>query len=144
MSALVISSEEQLLEEVAKPLVQCLTPGMVVHFHGNLGAGKTTLVRYLLQVMGFSGRVKSPTYTLVESYPVSSGLTVHHFDLYRLHDPMELELMGIRDYIDPGSLCFIEWPEKGGALTPPADYDIGIEVKGDLRYVTMDGLSDQK
>lgn len=107
--------------EIATEYASKLKAGNVVFLHGNLGAGKTTFVKGILRSLGYDGNVKSPTYTLVESYEFD-GLTIHHFDLYRLADPEELEWIGFRDYFNENSVCFIEWPEKGeGFLSNPSD-----------------------
>ena len=89
-----------------------LQTGGLVFLHGDLGAGKTTLARGILQGLGFGGQVRSPTYTLVERYPTEHVL-VCHYDLYRMADPQELEFIGARDDLVPGNLCLIEWPERG-------------------------------
>lgn len=107
---------------------------LVVFLHGQLGAGKTTLVRGILRGLGFTGHVKSPTYTLVETYDVERG-SVFHFDFYRLHDPDELELMGIQDYFAPNAMCLIEWPDMGRGYLPLPDIDCYIELQTTGRHV---------
>lgn len=117
-----------------------LTPGVVVFVNGDLGMGKTTLARGVIQSLGHSGAVKSPTYTLVEPYELPR-FTVYHFDLYRLGDPEELEFMGVRDYFDGRSVCLIEWSQRGAGFLPSADLVINIEREGLGRKVWLQAFS---
>ncbi len=120
----------------AARLALVLQPGLVIYLRGNLGAGKTTLVRALLHALGYTGRVKSPTYTLVERYEVA-GLHLRHFDLYRFRDAEEWESSGFRDEFDGQNICLVEWPEQATGLLPPADISITLDILQDGRELTL-------
>jgi tRNA threonylcarbamoyladenosine biosynthesis protein TsaE len=118
------SEEEQ--EQIGVRLARALEEGCVVWLQGDLGTGKTTLVRGLLRGLGHRGAVKSPTYTLMEPYEVA-GRDVFHLDLYRLSDPGELEYLGVRDLLGDRAVLLVEWPERGVGELPPADLSIHID-----------------
>lgn len=126
MSETFILPTEQDMLDFGLPLAARLADGGVVYLSGDLGVGKTTLVRGLLRAMGHQGRFKSPSYGLIESYEVD-GLEVHHLDLYRLGDAEEIEYLGIADLLDEHSLLLVEWAEKGAGFLPPATLQIRIE-----------------
>jgi tRNA threonylcarbamoyladenosine biosynthesis protein TsaE len=104
--------------------------GLVLHLRGDLGAGKTTLVRGLLRALGYRGRVKSPTYTLVEPY-TDLRLNLYHFDFYRFKDRSEWLSSGFREHFNPESLCVVEWPERAGNLIAAPDLDIQLHYQGE-------------
>lgn len=118
-----------------------LKSGSTVYLHGDLGAGKTTFVRGVLQGLGYAGKVKSPTYTLVEPYVIDSNVksryNLYHFDLYRFNDVEEWEEAGFRECFNPESICLVEWPEKAGNLLPNANFDIKMGVLGSGRTLEI-------
>jgi tRNA threonylcarbamoyladenosine biosynthesis protein TsaE len=113
----------------------------VVHLRGELGSGKTTCARSLLHALGVTGPVRSPTYTLVDTYSVADLICVH-VDLYRVQTTTEVEELGLRDMIGPGYLMLIEWPEKGGAAVPPADLIVQLVYRGDARSAALGAVSE--
>ena len=122
-------------------LARVLVPGMSLHLHGDLGSGKTTLVRGMLHGLGFPGRVKSPTYALVELYTVSR-LNLYHFDFYRFRDPKEWRDAGFDEYFNEASVCLVEWPEKATGLLPAADLNLALEFAGNGRRLSLDAGSE--
>ncbi|MCX7185512.1 MAG: tRNA (adenosine(37)-N6)-threonylcarbamoyltransferase complex ATPase subunit type 1 TsaE [Nitrosospira sp.] len=113
-----------------------LHPGLIVFLRGNLGAGKTTLARGILRGLGYEGKVKSPTYNLVELYKISR-LYFYHFDFYRFNDPIEWEDAGFREYFNAESICLVEWPEKARGLLPAADLEILLGITETGRNVEI-------
>lgn len=131
-------ADEEATLALARHLAANLKPGMVIYLNGDLGAGKTCLVRGILNGLGYTGRVKSPTYTLLEPYHVG-GLDLRHFDLYRLQNEYEWESAGFRDEFDGNNILFIEWPEK--ARIPSADLVIDMEILSQGRMAIIKGTS---
>jgi len=134
MKKIIHIPDEKAMMKFGGELVEKFPKGGLVFLNGDLGAGKTTLVRGLLRHLGYQGTVKSPTYTLVEPYEIE-GRNIYHFDLYRLADPEELEYMGGRDYWTGDALCLIEWPEKAQGYLPDADLIINIEYLDEARTI---------
>lgn len=124
----------------ARRLSSILIPGLVIYLQGDLGAGKTTLVRGLLQALGYTGRVKSPTYTLLEPYSVGDW-EIRHFDLYRMNTPIEWESAGFNDEVDGSNVFLIEWPAQAQGQLPPPDLAINFDILDDGRAVTLHALS---
>jgi tRNA threonylcarbamoyladenosine biosynthesis protein TsaE len=115
-------------EALARALAQTAPTSAVVHLQGDLGAGKSTLARGWLRALGVAGAIRSPTYTLVERYPLTGGGEALHLDLYRIGDGAELEFLGLDDA--DARLWLIEWPERGGDALPPADLRVEMEIDG--------------
>lgn len=119
-------------------IAEALSPCMIITLEGDLGAGKTTLSRGILQSLGHQGAVKSPTYTIVEPYDLDIG-AVYHFDLYRITDPEELDYIGFPDYLSQGFLSLIEWPERAKGYLDNADVNISISHSDVGRYIKLVG-----
>jgi tRNA threonylcarbamoyladenosine biosynthesis protein TsaE len=132
---LLITDEAGMLA-LGRRMAAHLGAGGVIFLYGELGAGKTTLARGILQALGAGPRIKSPTYTLVEPYELP-GRMAYHFDLYRLADAEELAFLGIRDYFDPQAVVLVEWPERGAGMLPAADVVVRIHYHGQGRRVEM-------
>ena len=121
-------------------LAALLPPACVIYLEGDLGTGKTTLTRGILHQLGHHGRVRSPTYTLIEPYEVATG-PLYHLDLYRLADPEELEYLGLRDLMGEHAIWVVEWPERGVGLLPAADLRIRIDHSAAGRRLRLRGES---
>lgn len=119
-----------------------LTPGMVIWLEGDLGAGKTTLVRAMLKSAGETGSVKSPTYTLVEVHPIS-GLNFYHFDFYRFNQPEEYLDAGLDDYFSAGGICLVEWPGQAAPYVPAADIRIELQLAPQGRIAVIVAASER-
>ncbi len=117
-------------------LAHVIEPGLYVALSGNLGSGKTTLARGILRGLGYQGKVKSPTYTLVELYNLSK-LDLYHFDLYRFKDPREWLDAGFRDHFESRNVCLVEWPERVRDLLPDPDLRISLSGEGDGRRIRI-------
>ncbi len=130
-----VANEEEMID-VGQSFSYSLKAGDTVLLTGNLGVGKTTFVRGILKGLNYTDVVVSPTFSLVESYRLDS-FSIHHFDLYRLEDEQELELIGFRDYFTNDSVIIIEWPQKISAMDLPAIYDVRIKQAGGVRQVTI-------
>jgi len=130
---------------LGEALAHSIEPGLVIYLRGELGAGKTTRARGILRGLGHAGRVRSPTYTLVELYELSR-LHLHHFDFYRFQDPREWIDAGFRESFNGRNVSLIEWPEKAAGSVPPADVEITLTPSGSGRSAsfTWHSLAGQK
>lgn len=129
----VLWPDEAAAQATAASLAAALlpSPNALIELHGPLGAGKTTFVRLLLRTLGVEGRIKSPSYAVMESYELPGGATASHFDFYRFGDPREWEDAGFRDVFAAPGLKLCEWPEKAAGQLPPADLQLFIELMAD-------------
>ena len=130
-----VLADAQETESLGARLGHVVTTG-IIYLNGDLGAGKTTLARGLLRALGHAGKVRSPTYTLVEPYAFESR-QVYHLDLYRLADAEELEWLGLRDMLADSALLLVEWPERGRGCLPTADLGIQLDYSGSGREASL-------
>lgn len=138
--AVEVGDEAAMLQWGAR-LAQSVTAACQIHLRGELGTGKTTLVRGFMRALGYEDRVKSPTYTLIEPYTIGR-VTVYHLDLYRLSDAEELDYLGFWDLLGRHALCLIEWPERAGARLPAPDLRVDIEYQGQGRTVRFSATTE--
>lgn len=113
-----------------------------IYLHGQLGAGKTCLVRGFLRALGYQGKVKSPTYSLIEPYPIA-GQHVYHFDFYRINDPGELEVIGISEHFSENAICLVEWPELAAEILPVPDLYISLDLMKEGRHIKIEAKNDR-
>lgn len=132
--------DEASSEKLAARLALCLSSPLVMTFSGEIGAGKTTFIRAMLRALGIKTAIKSPTFSLIESYQ-SQDLQIHHFDLYRIHDETELEYIGFRDYFLEEAICCIEWPERIKHGLDCVDINFAFAINGGGRLLTVDVFS---
>lgn len=136
-------ADEAAMQSLGGELARCVPAGSLLTLSGELGAGKSVLVRSVIHALGYGGRVKSPTYTLIETYDVAGQAncrisSIAHLDLYRLKDPAELDYLGFDDVIHGHDLVMIEWPEQGADRVPRADLLITVTyAKEDQRRVAF-------
>ncbi|MEP7157420.1 MAG: tRNA (adenosine(37)-N6)-threonylcarbamoyltransferase complex ATPase subunit type 1 TsaE [Betaproteobacteria bacterium] len=129
-------ADEPATMALGREIARILQPGVSVHLSGDLGAGKTTLSRGILRGLGFEGRVKSPTYALVELYVIST-LNLYHFDFYRFSEPEEWNDAGFRDLFNETNICLVEWPEKAGELLPLPDLKITLSPTPEMSRTAL-------
>ncbi len=132
--------DESATAEFGGRLARAIVAGVKIELQGDLGVGKSSLVRALLRAKGYGGSVKSPTYSLVESY-VIEGVFFHHFDFYRFVSEEEFMEAGLDEYFSGSAVCLVEWPEKAGQYLPRADLRITLSYQGEGRMLQVDALS---
>lgn len=137
-------ADESATAALGAALARALVPGLAIHLHGDLGAGKTALTRAMLHAAGHVGTVRSPTYTLSEPYRIvldGQDVNVIHFDLYRMSSPEEFLDAGFREEFNGHNICIVEWPEKADPVLPPPDLNVSLSVSGEGRDVELQALS---
>jgi tRNA threonylcarbamoyladenosine biosynthesis protein TsaE len=141
MSNSILIRDEAQMRQLGARLIAACDSGGVIALQGDLGTGKTTLVRGALQSLGISSGVRSPTYTLVEYYEFNP-LSIAHFDLYRLSDGEELEYLGFRDYLTPNTLCLIEWPDKAEGYLQGIGLSLNLSYDAHGRRLSIEPSND--
>lgn len=132
--------DEASVEHLAGAFARCLRPPLAVWLRGDLGAGKTTFARAYVHALGFKGYVKSPSYGLLETYPLETQ-TVLHLDLYRIEDPEELEYLALRDLFDQRTVLLVEWPDRGRGHLPEPDLVLDFGESNEVRFIKCRPLS---
>ncbi len=135
-------ADEAATRALGAVLAPALEAGLTIYLRGDLGAGKTTLVRGMLEALGHCGAVRSPTYTLIEPYLVSK-LNFYHFDFYRFTEPEEFLDAGLEEYFAKDAVCLVEWPELAAPFVPAADLEIRLETQGDGRRASLIALTER-
>ena len=148
MNRVLVNKQYYLADEgqqvaLARTVAQHLNSSFILFLKGDLGTGKTTFARGFIQASGFAGVVKSPTYTLVEPYPISNNRICYHFDLYRMANPEELEFIGARDYFNDNDVCLVEWPEKAEGFLPSPDWICEFSYHNKGRNLSISALTDK-
>ena len=131
-----IHSENE-LSRAAKSLLEAFPSARSFAFHGEMGAGKTTLIKAICTVLGVGDGMSSPTFSLVNEYVTNSGETIYHFDFYRIDNENDAYQAGLHEYFDSGSYCFVEWPEKASSLLPVGTVHVNMMVEGDRREIVV-------
>jgi tRNA threonylcarbamoyladenosine biosynthesis protein TsaE len=132
--------DEKASHKMAKRLAHCLRAPLVITFSGNIGVGKTTFIRAMLHSLGVTSVIKSPTFSIVESYQ-GANLLIHHFDLYRISNEIELDDIGFREYFSSNALCCIEWPEQAPTYLAKSDIGVKLHIKDEGRSMQIEALS---
>lgn len=133
--------DEEAGTKFSNHLAACINPGLILAFNGELGTGKTTIIRAMLRHLGVKSAIKSPTFSLVESY-LCDTMQINHFDLYRINHEEELDYLGFRDYFTKDSICCIEWADRAGKALPKVDIQFNLTIKGAGREMRIHALSE--
>lgn len=134
----IIIKNENELAAIAKQFLAAFPDNKLFSFQGELGAGKTTFIKALCRELGVKDNMSSPSFSIVNEYSTEKGVPIYHFDLYRLKSPQEAFDIGMEEYLYSGNYCFVEWPEKGGAILPQETVRVKITVEERQRIVSVE------